>query len=308
MPTFNRSILFVLSFCAAVSSLAGCGSGGKIAAVVNGQVITAKEIDDRMTAMSKVTRQAVGTDRARVLEQMVMESLLLQEAKRRGLEHDREVKKLVTEARRQILFGRLVEVLRDEQKAQVPQEEVAAYYEEHRAEFAQPDSTRASHILADNEEAAKKALSRVKAGEPFGKVAEDVSTDPSRTNGGDIGFFTKGQVIPEFEAACEKLKPGEVSDVVKTPLGWHVILVTEKRAARERALAEVEDRIRGALEQRQKQRHLEQVVKDLRSKAQIQLRDKTLKPSPISPAQAETPLPLPDLSGEKTEQETPPAS
>lgn len=272
-------ISLALSVLIAVAPLSGCGSGGKVAAVVNGQVITVKEVDDRLAGMSKVTREAMGNNRARVLEQMIMEALLLQEARRRGLENDREVKQLLREARRQILFGRLVEVLRAEKPVQVPEEEVAKYYEEHKADFAQPDSTRASHILTADEETAKKALSRVRAGEPFAKVAEEMSTDPSRTNGGDIGFFAKGQVIPEFEEACKKLKPGEVSDVVKSSLGYHVIQVTERREARDRTLDEVKDRIARALEQRQRQKNLEQVVQGLRAKAQVLVRDKSMVPS-----------------------------
>lgn len=253
-----------------------------MAAVVNGQVITAKEVDDRLSGMSRVTQEALGGSRGRVLEQMIMEALLLQEARRRGLENDKEVKQLIREAHRQILFGRLVEVLRSEKPVQVPEEEIAKYYEEHRADFAQPDSIRASHILTADEESAKKALARIKAGEPFAKVAEEMSTDPSRANGGDIGFFAKGQVIPEFEEACKRLKPGEVSDVVKSSLGWHVIQVTEKREARERALDEVKDRIARALEQKQRQKNLEQVVQGLRSKAQVVVREKTEKEAPAN--------------------------
>ncbi|MBI3322931.1 MAG: peptidyl-prolyl cis-trans isomerase [Candidatus Omnitrophica bacterium] len=290
--SLSRITLLALLFCAASSGLAGCGPGGKVAAVVNGQVITVKEVDDRMTGMSPATLQAMGNSRGRVLEQMVMESLLLQEARRRGLERDQEVQRLLREARRQVLFGRLVEVLRQEQKVEVPEEEISKYYEENRSDFAQPASARASHILVNDEEAAEKALSRIKAGEPFGKVAEEVSVDPSRANGGDIGFFSKGQVIPEFEQACQKLKPGEMSGVVKSSLGYHVILLAEKREARERPLEEVKDRIRRGLEQQQRQRHLEQVVQGLRSKAQIVLRDSTL----ATPAPAATEAVPPGLS------------
>lgn len=271
------------------AALTGCGPGGKVAAVVNGQVITVKELDDRVAKMSAADRQSPGESRPRVLEQMIMESLLIQEARRRGLENDREVKHLIREARRQILFGRLVEQLREEQSAQVGDPEVAAYFEANRADFAEPESTRASHILVNDEETAKKALARVRAGEDFAKVAEEMSTDPSKSNGGDIGFFAKGQVIPEFEEACRKLKTGETSDVVKSSLGYHVIRVEEKKEAHQRTLDEVKDRIRKGLEQQQRQKHLEQVVHDLRSKAQVMVKDKS-PAAPASPAPSqETP-------------------
>lgn len=294
----RTTLLYFTLIVTAAVALAGCGSGGKVAAVVNSQVITVRELDERMAGMTPAVRQAVGNSRGRVLEQMVMETLLLQEARRRGLERDKQVQQLLREARRQVLFGRLVEVLRGEQTVGVPEEEIAKFYEENRSDFAQPASARASHILVNDEEAAEKALSRVKGGEPFAKVAQEVSVDPSRSNGGDIGFFSKGQVIPEFEEACRKLKPGEVSGVVKSTLGYHIILLTEKREARERPLEEVRDRIRRGLEQQQRQRHLEQVVQGLRSKAQIVVRDSALGPAEPA-AQGALPAAPPARPGEE---------
>jgi peptidyl-prolyl cis-trans isomerase C len=96
-------------------------------------------------------------------------------------------------------------------KAQPPQEEIHA-----------------RHILVPTEDEAKKALARVKGGEDFAKVATEVSKDPG-AEGGDLGWFTKDKMVPEFAEAAFKLQPGQISDPVKTQFGWHIIKVEERR-------------------------------------------------------------------------------
>ncbi len=266
----------------------GCGSGGKTAAVVNGQVITEQEVTQRMAGLNPSYRTALGNDRKKLLEEMIMETVLLQEARRRGLDRDSQVKQLLKEAKRQILLGRLLEVLRDSKQVEVTDEEVRRIYEANKDSFKEPETFRASHVLAENEETAKKVLERLKAGESFAKLAEEVSKDVSKAKGGDIGYFSKGQLIPEFEAACEPLKPGELSGVVKTSLGYHVILLTERKAARVRPLEEVRDQIRKQLAAQQQQRQIETYVQQLRAKAQIQFRDSAVSPKQV-PKQATAP-------------------
>lgn len=266
--------------------LAGCGSQGKIMAVINGQVITERDVDQRMSRLNLPTRTALGNDRRRLLEEMIMESLLIQEARRRGLEQDREVRLLLKEAQRQILLGRLLEVVRAQEQAKVTDEAVAQFYEQNQERFKEPETFRASHLLVETEEEAKKAMSRIQGGEPFVKVAQEVSKDPSKARGGDIGYFTKGQLIPEFEAVCQKLKPGESSGIVKSSLGYHIILLTEQRESRVLALEEVRDQIRNQLAVARQQQRVESFVQELRGKAQIKIHE----PAAAAPVSAGAPL------------------
>ncbi len=274
-------------------ALTGCGSGGKIVAVINGQVITDQEVQARMSRLNPSYRTALGSDPRRLLEEMVTETLLIQEARRRGLDRDPEVQRLLREASRQVLMGRLIEVVRGAQDIQVTDEEISQFYSLNQTGFVEPEAFRASHLLVDSEEAAKKALTRLKGGEPFAKVAEEVSLDSTRTKGGDIGSFTKGQLIPEFEAACEKLKPGELSGIVKSSLGYHVILLTEREPSRQKPLEQVKESIRPQLVARLRQRGVEVFVKDLRAKAQVQIRESAVAPSapPSSQASSQPPTP-----------------
>jgi len=180
-------------------------------------------------------------------------------------------------------LGRLLEVVRQSKPVQVPDDGVKKAYEANKDSFMEPETFRASHILVSDEETAKKAMERLKAGESFAKVAGELSTDPStKTKGGDIGYFVKGQLIPEFETACESLKPGELSGIVKTQLGYHIIQLTEKKAPHQRPLEEVQDQIRKQLAAQQQQRQVELFVQELRTKAQVQIKEAPAVPAPAS--------------------------
>lgn len=100
----------------------------------------------------------------------------------------------------------------------------------------------ARHILVDTEEQAKAALARVKGGEDFIKVAIDVSKDPG-SPGGDLGFFTRDKMVPEFADAAFKMEAGQISEPVKSQFGWHIIKVEEKRVKPFPALEQVKDQV-----------------------------------------------------------------
>ena len=273
MFTHKSRRVFFIGLLAFTLLSSGCGSGNKAAAVVNGEVITKSAVDRRMASLNPSYRAAVGSDSRRLLEDMIMETLLVQEARRRGLDRDSEVNHLYQEAKRQILLGRLLEVVRDKDQGNVSDEELSQFYKANEDRFVEPESFRPSHILVETQEAAQKALERLKKGEPFDKVAQEVSIDPTKTKGGDIGYFSQGQLIPEFEAACSKLKVGDLSDIVKTPLGYHIILLTDKKPSHKKSFEEVKDLIRRQIGVQRQQRQVESFVQQLRTKAQIKIHD-----------------------------------
>jgi peptidyl-prolyl cis-trans isomerase C len=127
-------------------------------------------------------------------------------------------------------------------KVEVSEEDLKSYYESHKDEFKTPEMVRARHILiktdpsaSDNDkkkarEKAEEILKKIKAGEDFAKLASDVSDDTgSKTKGGELGFFPKGMMVKSFEDAAFSLKPGEVSGIVETQFGYHIIKVEEKK-------------------------------------------------------------------------------
>ncbi|GLK79482.1 peptidylprolyl isomerase [Methylopila turkensis] len=122
------------------------------------------------------------------------------------------------------------ELLQKTSKAAVTDEAMRKLYDETAKNLKPEQEVRASHILVKTEDEAKKVEERLAKGEDFAKIATEVSTDPgSAKQGGDLGFFAKGQMVPAFDEAVFKLEPNKVSDPVKTQFGFHVIKVTEKR-------------------------------------------------------------------------------
>jgi peptidyl-prolyl cis-trans isomerase C len=130
------------------------------------------------------------------------------------------------------------------QKITVPEDELKSYYESHKEEFKTPEMARASHILikvnpsasAEEKKAAKEKaeviLKKIRNGEDFAKLASEFSDDPgSKIKGGDIGFFSRGRMVKPFEDAAFSLKPGEVSGIVETQFGFHIIKLEEKKDA-----------------------------------------------------------------------------
>jgi peptidyl-prolyl cis-trans isomerase C len=148
---------------------------------------------------------------------------------------------------------------------------------------AQPpeQEVHARHILLPTEEEAKAALARIKAGEDFAKVATELSKDPAG-DGGDLGWFTKDRMVPEFADAAFKLEPGQVSEPVKSQFGWHIIKVEGKRMKTFPPFEQVKDQAARYVAQKAQTA----LIASLREKAKIERFDEAAKPAdPVAPAE-----------------------
>jgi len=169
-------------------------------------------------------------------------------------------------------------------KVAVQDAEVNTFYQQNLERFKQGESVHASHILiglppnatpAQKTEAKTQAqgvVKQVRGGADFATVARAQSQDPaSGPNGGDLGFFPKGQMNPQFEDAAFALKPGTVSAVVETPFGYHIIKVHERRAPRTAPFAEVSGQIKDHLLQGQRDQKLQEFVRQVKSKSKVEI-------------------------------------
>jgi peptidyl-prolyl cis-trans isomerase C len=164
----------------------------------------------------------------------------------------------------------LDQYLDQEAKKAVTPQAAQALYDETVKTMPPEQEVRARHILVADEDVAKKAQTRVKGGEDFAKVAGELSTDPgSKTDGGDLGFFTKDRMVAPFAEAAFKLEPGQVSDPVKSDFGWHVIKVEEKRTKPVPPLSEMQDQVNTYLERKAQQ----DLIVGLRASAKIERLD-----------------------------------
>ena len=168
-------------------------------------------------------------------------------------------------------------------KVKIGDDQIKAFYDEHPDYFEKPAQIRASHILVSvppdaTEEAKKakraaidKARERVTTGkEDFAKVAAEMSDCPSKQKGGDLDFFGKGQMVAEFDKAAFALKPGEISDVVTTQFGYHVIKQTGAQAAEKRPLDAMKESIEKFLKKQQVDKQLGQFIEAQRKTAKVE--------------------------------------
>jgi len=190
--------------------------------------------------------------------------------------------KLREDARMDLMVGKLLEQ-EVNQKILVKPTDIATFYEKNPDRFKQGESVRASHILVvvpaqapDAQRAALKAraetaLKAAKSGGDFAQLARQYSNDASAQRGGDLGFFPRGQMVPAFEAAAFTLGVGQVSDLVETQFGYHIIKVTEKRPARLVPFVEAARQIEQFLEQEQRQQKGKALVDGIKAKGNIQI-------------------------------------
>jgi peptidyl-prolyl cis-trans isomerase D len=159
----------------------------------------------------------------------------------------------------------------------VTPQDVQRYYEDNEQQYTTPEQVKASHILLKTEgkddaavkKQAEDLLAKVKGGADFAQLATKFSEDEgSAAKGGDLGFFPQGQMVPEFDKVAFSLPPGQISDLVKSQFGYHIIKVIEKKPAGKRTLDEVRAQIEDQLKTQRAQEEAQRVVKDLAGKVQ----------------------------------------
>jgi peptidyl-prolyl cis-trans isomerase C len=190
----------------------------------------------------------------------------------------------VDELKLEIRKGKMINSLLDADvygKISVSDEDAKKFYDENGKMFEQPETLKARHILikleenadsdavAKAEEQMKEIVKKQEEGIDFTELAKQYSEGPSATQGGDLGFFPRGAMVPEFEKAAFALKPGEVSSIVRTPFGLHLIKVEEMREAGVMKFADVKDNVINRLKMQGRREVLQGYISDLRKKADI---------------------------------------
>ena len=184
----------------------------------------------------------------------------------------------------QINSGLTIKTLIDKtvlQKISVSDQQVRAYYDDNPNLFRKPEQVKASHILIQvpaNADEAKQAEAlaaiqalklRLENGENFATLAQENSDGPSKTKGGDLGFFSREQMVPPFSEAAFALQPGQTSDVVQTRFGYHLIRVTERQAEQTMAYNEVKEAISARLRQEQEGKKIDVYLEKIKEHADI---------------------------------------
>jgi peptidyl-prolyl cis-trans isomerase C len=251
-----------------------------VVATVDGEKLTERDVQIAIDELTPGGGAAVDDQkREQIIGFLINVKLVAKAAEKEKLGEGAEFETRLKFLRDKALMQAYLEKLG---KEGVSEEAVKKVYDDTIKEIKPEQEVHARHILVETEEDAKKAAERIAKGEDFAVVAKEMSKDPgSGAEGGDLGFFTKEQMVPEFADAAFKMEPGKVSEPVKSQYGWHIIKVEEKR---DRAVPKLEE-VRGQIEDYVHKKAQEDAVKKLLDEAKVERVG--------GPKKAEEPAPAP---------------
>ncbi|TLN04346.1 peptidylprolyl isomerase, partial [bacterium] len=251
---------------------------GKVLAEVNGKAITAedfrKELERLPPYLKPMVQSAEG--KKQLLDSMRVREIILEKAKKDGVDKSKEVADRLDDLRERLIVETYVKK-KVEQEAKVSDEEMKKFYDENKEKFKSGEQVQASHILVKTEKEAQDILAQLKKGASFEELAKKYSTDSTAAKGGDLGWFSKGAMVPEFDKAAFGLKVGELSGIVKTQFGFHIIKVTGKRPAGVRTFDEVKEQIKANLLPAKQQEVFQKMQEDFKKDAKISIKEDALK-------------------------------
>jgi peptidyl-prolyl cis-trans isomerase C len=199
-----------------------------------------------------------------LLEQLATMIIVAKAAEAKKLADNNDFKRRLAFARNKLLMEMF---LQSETKGAVTDAALRKAYQEGIKQIAEDKEVRARHILVDNEDEAKAILEEIKKGADFAELAKQKSKDPSKADGGDLGYFGKDQMVTEFSDAAFKLDKGKISETpVKTEFGWHIIKVEDKR---ERPVPEF-DQVKDQIETYVTRKAQAEIIDKLRQAAKIE--------------------------------------
>jgi foldase protein PrsA len=283
-----------------ITGCASSGSGGGDVAQVNDTKISRADFDKKLEA-SPAGKQ--------VLTQLVQQSLVDQYGASQKIDVSQaEIDKKEADIKSKYPPGQFDAILKQQglteadvqnilrqqviiEKAVAPnvhvsEADVKAYFDKNHALLDKPAQVRARHILVADKPTADMIEAKLKSGGDFAALAKQYSTDTStKDKGGELGFFGKGQMVPAFQDAAFSLPVGQISQPVKSPFGWHIIQVEEKKPALKATYASAHDQIKTQLTQQQQAQQVPIFLQQLRAKANIQIFDDRYKDAfPTVPA------------------------
>ena len=233
-------------------------------AIVNGKPIFDADIDEAIAQMGQ-RAQSLNTPEARkaILEQLVAQRLFLADAMRNLYEREPAFKEQLAEVKEQLLTQ--YAMAKAVSGVDVTDAEARKFFEENADQFGPQPVVSASHILVDSAEKAAEIRASVVAGEiSFEDAAKKYSSCPSARQGGNLGEFTRGQMVPEFDQACFALEEGQISEPVKTQFGYHIIRLNEKKTGAALTFDQVKEQIKAHLYDEKRQKAYQSKVNQLK--------------------------------------------
>jgi peptidyl-prolyl cis-trans isomerase C len=253
-----------------------------VVAKVNGSEIHASDVALAEEELGpSLAQMDPATKKENVLSFLIDMKIVSKAAEDKKVENNEDFKKRLAFTRSRLLMDSL---LATEGKAATTDEAMKKVYDDATKQITGEQEVRARHILVETEDEAKAIKAELDKGADFAELAKKKSKDPGASDGGDLGFFTKEQMVPEFSAVAFALEPGKISDPVKSQFGWHIIKVEEKRNRK----APDFDQVKGQIETYVTRKAQADYVAKLREAAKIERLD---APATDATAKSDTPAP-----------------
>jgi peptidyl-prolyl cis-trans isomerase C len=270
MTSFATRIGGLIAILALIALPLGAASAQSdpVIAKVNGTEVKQSDLDAAEEELAgQVPPMAPDAKRDYLVAYVADMLLVAKAAEDRKLAETEDFKRKLVNARSKLLMEALLQA---EAKAAITDEAMRKVYDEAIKQMANEEEVSARHILVETEDEAKKILADLKKGADFVAIAKEKSKDPgSKENGGDLGFFGKEQMVPEFAETAFKLNKGQLSDPVKSQFGWHVIRVDDKRKKQAPEFEKVKDQIQTFVQRRAQA----EMITKLRESAKIERLD-----------------------------------
>jgi peptidyl-prolyl cis-trans isomerase C len=263
--------LMLFTLCGVCIAAEPSGTGTEtIVARIADEVITQEDVDKLLENLDPQMAAMYKTPEGRnvLIEELINSRLFaikgIEEGIDKSTEYLEEIERFKKHAIMKVAIDKMLE------KVTVSDEDAKKYYDENKGQFAQPEQVHARHILVSDDVEMELVLADLKAGDKFEDVAAKHSTCPSKEQGGDLGFFGKGQMVPEFEKVAFETEIGKVSDPVKTQFGVHVIKVEEKTSESTVPFEEVIEQIKPYLLNQKRNEAYQEELKLLKEKYKIE--------------------------------------
>ncbi len=263
--------------------LTGSLLSAQVLVSVNGAKISTQDVNNALMEATQGRFNQVPADKQeefkkQVLQQLIAKELVYGDAVKTGVLKSKEFKNEFKKVQSRIKKELAIQVWQKQQldKVKVSAKELKAYYDKNQEEFNEKESVHARHILVKTEDEAKKIIAELKSLKgsalktKFIELAKEKSTGPSGPKGGDLGFFSKGQMVPEFNSKVFSMKVGSITKKpVKTQFGYHIIYLEEKRSASVRTFTEVKSFIEQRLKMEKFKDVMKKTMENLQKKATI---------------------------------------